>query len=183
MFKPKRPAFTELLPIHDGYVGGDDYFGSFDETDPRRALIVEVSAQEQDALRRPDQRRINPDRVLDSPNTVGIRRAILTFVVAVGVRQWQQREAGEKPRKYAMIIHNDTQRAAHAWQDQVIDWIFNAIVSAAERDPEHCGHCSTPHSKILKHRLQKTGDPWRAATKRSIRSLMLCKATTSSLRR
>ena len=26
IFKPKRPAFTELLPIHSGYVGGDDYF-------------------------------------------------------------------------------------------------------------------------------------------------------------
>jgi hypothetical protein len=136
VFKPKRPAFTELLLIHDGYVGGDDYFGPFDETDPRSGLIVEVSVQEEDALRRPDQRRISPDRVLESPNTVGIRRAIVTFVVAVGVRQWQQGEAGEKPRKYAMIIHNDTQKAAHAWQDQVIDWIFDAIINAAEKDPE-----------------------------------------------
>jgi hypothetical protein len=80
----------------------------------------------------PDQRRISPERVLDSPNTAGIRRAIVTFVVAASVRQWQQQEAGEKERKYAMIIHNDTQKAAHAWQDQVIDWIFTAIREAAE---------------------------------------------------
>jgi Z1 domain len=132
----KRPAFTEVLPIHDGYVGGDDYFGAFDESDPRKKLVVEVSALEQDALRKPDQRRISPERVLDSPNTVGIRRAIVTFVVAVGVRQWQQRLAGEKLQKYAMIIHNDTQKAAHAWQDQVIDWIFGAIINAAENKPE-----------------------------------------------
>ncbi|MBX3512066.1 MAG: hypothetical protein KF750_00610 [Xanthobacteraceae bacterium] len=136
VFKPKRPAFTELLPIHSAYVGGDDYFGTFDDDDPRSRLIVEVSALEQDALRRPDQRRISADRVLDSPNTAGIRRAIVTFVVAVGVRQWQQRDAGDKPRKYAMIIHNDTQRSAHAWQDQVIKWIFDAIVNAAEDRPE-----------------------------------------------
>jgi hypothetical protein len=136
VFKPKRPAFTELLPIHKGYVGGNDYFGAFDESDPRSKLIVEVAPQEQDALRKPDQRRISPDRVLDSPNTVGIRRAIITFVAAVGVRQWQQREAGEKPQKYAMIIHNDTQKAAHAWQDQVIDWIFDAVIKAAEHRPD-----------------------------------------------
>jgi hypothetical protein len=135
VFKPKRPAFTELLPIHNGYVGGDDYFGKFEDDDPRSRLIVEVSSQEQDALRKPDQRRISPERVLDSPNTVGIRRAIVTFVVAVGVRQWQQREAGDKPRKYAMIIHNDTQRSAHAWQDQVMKWIFEAITKAAEERP------------------------------------------------
>ncbi|MGO9700912.1 MAG: Z1 domain-containing protein [Xanthobacteraceae bacterium] len=136
VFKPKRPAFTELLPIHDGYVGGDDYFGPFNENDPRSRLIVEVTPQEQDALRRPDHRRISADRVLDSPNTTGIRRAIVTFVAAVGIRRWQQTEAGERPQKYAMIIHNDTQKAAHARQDQVLNWIFEAIVDAAATAPE-----------------------------------------------
>lgn len=135
VFKPKRPAFTELLPIHAGYVGGDHYFGAFEEDDPRQKLIVEVSEQEQNALRKPDKRRINHGNVLESDNTEGLRRAITTFVVAVGVRQWQQREAGLRPKKYAMVIHNDIQRAAHSWQDQVIDWIFSAIVEAAENDP------------------------------------------------
>ncbi|WP_228939284.1 Z1 domain-containing protein [Paraburkholderia saeva] len=136
VFKPKRPAFTELLPIHSAYVGGDDYFGGHDDDDPRSYLIVEVSVQEQDALRRPDQRRIRPNSVLDSPNTIGIRRAIVTFVLAVCVRRWQQQETGERKRKYAMVIHNDTQKAAHAWQDQVIEWIFEAILTKAESSPE-----------------------------------------------
>jgi hypothetical protein len=135
VFKPKRPAFTELLPIHSGYVGGDDYFGSYDESDPRSRLIVEVTPQEQDALRKPDQRRISPERVLDSPNAAGIRRAIITFIAAVGVRRWQHVEAGERPQKYAMIIHNDTQKAAHAWQDQVLTWIFDAVIDAAAKQP------------------------------------------------
>lgn len=136
VFKPKRPAFTELLPIHGAYVGGDDYFGNHPDDDPRSKLVVEVSELEQDALRKPDQRRISPERVLDSSNTAGIRRAIVTFVVAAGVRQWQQREVGDKTRKYAMIIHNDTQRSAHQWQDQVLQWIFDAVNSAAEDNPE-----------------------------------------------
>lgn len=132
VFKPKKPAFTELLPIHAGYVGGDDYFGEFISPDPRARLIVEVTAQEQDALRRPDKRRINPENVLVGPNSAGLRRAIATFIVAVCIRRWQQQEAGEKKRKYAMVIHNDTQKAAHAWQDQVIDWIFDTFGAAAE---------------------------------------------------
>jgi hypothetical protein len=136
VFKPKKPAFTELLPIHSEYVGGDDYFGGHDGDDPRGYLIVEVSVQEQDALRRPDQRRIRPNSVLDSPNSLGIRRAIVTFVLAVCVRRWQQQEVGERKRKYAMVIHNDTQKAAHAWQDQVIEWIFEAILTKAESSPQ-----------------------------------------------
>jgi len=136
VFKPKKPAFTELLPIHGGYVGGDDYFGGYDESDPRHYLIVKVDVQEQDALRKPDRRRIRADSVLDSPNTVGLRRAIVTFVLAVCVRRWQQQEASEKKRKYAMIIHNDTQKTAHAWQDQVIEWIFQGILETAEATPK-----------------------------------------------
>jgi hypothetical protein len=136
IFKPKRPAFTKLLPIHGGYVGGEDYFGPFEEDDPRSKLIVEVAEQEQDALRRQDRRRISSNNVLETDNVTGLRRAIITFVVAVGVRRWQQREGGERAKKYAMVIHNDIARAAHAWQDQVIDWIFHAIVDAAENDPK-----------------------------------------------
>ncbi|VVD64658.1 hypothetical protein PPN31114_00284 [Pandoraea pneumonica] len=135
VFKPKKPAFTELLPIHGGYVGGDDYFGGYDKNDPRYYLIVRVQVQELDALRKPDQRKIRATSALVSPNTTGLRRAIITFVLAVCVRRWQQQQAGEKKRKYAMIIHNDTQKAAHAWQDQVIDWIFEAILSSAESSP------------------------------------------------
>jgi hypothetical protein len=136
VFKPKRPAFTELLPIHSGYVGGDDYFLAPPEGDPRSFLIVEVDAREQDALRRPDRRSIRPDRIFESPNTVRLVQAITTFILAVCVRRWQQGEAGEKKRKYAMVIHNDTQKSAHAWQNQVIQWVFDAAAEAAENKPK-----------------------------------------------
>lgn len=136
VFKPKKPAFTELLPIHSGYVGGDDYFLAPAEEDPRSYLFVEVPRDEQDALRKQDQRRIREDNVLTSPNTAGLVRAILTFVLAACLRRWQQAEAGERKRKYAMVIHNDTQRAAHAWQDQVIGWILDAATSAAVHHPK-----------------------------------------------
>lgn len=135
-FEPKRPAFTVLLPIHGGYVGGDDYFGSFPDSDPRSRLFVPVSDTELDALRREDRRRISQGRILETDNTAALRRAIVTFVLAVGVRRTQQKEAGERLGKYSMVIHNDTQRAAHAWQKKVIEWIFDAILVRAASSPE-----------------------------------------------
>lgn len=36
-----------------------------------------------------------------------------------------------------MIIHNDTQRQAHAWQEQVIEWVLSGIVKSAESEHEH----------------------------------------------
>lgn len=76
VFYPKRPAFTELLPIHNAYVGGDDYFGAYDEDDPRRFLFVEVSEVEQNALRSLDGRAVRDDRLLTTDNIVNLRRAI-----------------------------------------------------------------------------------------------------------
>lgn len=136
VFKPKKPAFTEILPIHGGYVGGDDYFTAANDDDPRSFLIVDVSSDEQNALRKPDQRRIKADNVLENTNTAGLVRAVITFILAVCVRRWQQAEADERKKKYAMIIHNDTMKAAHAWQTQVIDWVFEAIEGAAKTSPK-----------------------------------------------
>jgi len=136
IFKPKKPAFTEILPIHGGYIGGDDYLIPHDKNDPRSFLFVPVLTSEQDALRKPDQRRIRENMVLESPNTVGLVRAIITFILAVCIRRWQQDDSGEKKKKYAMVIHNDTQTKAHAWQYQIIDWVLKAIEKAAINSPD-----------------------------------------------
>ncbi|MFA7455901.1 MAG: Z1 domain-containing protein, partial [Micavibrio sp.] len=129
LFLPMKPAFTVLLPMHSGYVGGDTYFGLRSPGSVEDYLFVEVTANEHNALRSEDKRKIKPENVLSSPNCAGLARAIVAFVLSACIRQWQQREAGEKRSKYAMVIHNDTQKAAHAWQEQVIQWIFEAIVA------------------------------------------------------
>ena len=131
VFQPKRPAFTELLPLHAGYVGGDDYFLPYAENDPRSRLVVDVDPREQDALRRPDGRRIRAENALTSPNTKGLVRAVVTFILAGCIRRWQLESENAPPAKYAMIVHNDTQKAAHDWQGSVLDMIRTAIKSRA----------------------------------------------------
>jgi hypothetical protein len=136
VFYPKRPAFTELLPIHSGYVGGDEYFGMFDEGDYRRRLFVPVPEDEQNALRSGDGRSIREDRIWSTSNIAILRRAIMTFLTAVVIRRWQQNEQEQRRGKYAMIMHNDTQRAAHDWQWNTVERVRVAFeVAAAENDP------------------------------------------------
>ena len=132
IFKPMKPAFTVLLPQHEGYVGGDTYFGLKDDSSVEGHLFVPVSAVEQDALREADRRRIKPANVLTTPNAAGLVQALVSFVAAACIRQWQQRLAGDRPTKYAMVVHNDTQRSAHSWQGEVVNWILNAITEASE---------------------------------------------------
>jgi len=131
-FSPKKPSFTVLLPIHGGYVGGEDYFGEHAETDPRHYLYKQVSEDEHEALRSKDGRTIREDRIWTSQNIKVLRLAVMSFLTAVVLRRWQQESELPRLRKYAMIIHVDTQKAAHKWQFDVVENIRKAFEEAAE---------------------------------------------------
>lgn len=131
VFHPKRPEFTELLPIHAAYVGGETYFGVHGADDPRHYLFVEVPDQEHDALRSNDGRTIRDDHLWVSRNIAKLRHGLITFLLAVAIRRRQQERAGEMPQKYAMIIHNDTQRSAHKWQLDTVNRLVRLFENAA----------------------------------------------------
>lgn len=136
-FCPKRPSFTVLLPIHSGYVGGEDYFGDYSQDDPRSYLHVKVSENEHAALRSGDGRKIREDHIWSSQNIKALRQAVMTFLVSVTIRRIQQETELPRPRKYAMIIHNDTQKSAHTWQYETVEKIRIAFESAAANsDPK-----------------------------------------------
>ncbi|MBN3850244.1 hypothetical protein G3N58_25990 [Paraburkholderia sp. Ac-20342] len=132
VFYPKKPSFTELLPIHDAYVGGDAYFGGHGANDPRHYLYVEVDDREHDALRSNDGRAIREDRLWTSENIRVLRRSLISFLLSVAIRRRQQRALELPQQKYAMIIHNDTQRAAHTWQWETVQRLLIAFESAVE---------------------------------------------------
>ena len=132
-FLPKKPAFTELLPIHSQYVGGDDYFGAFEDTDPRAFLYLEVSLDEQDVLRAKDGRRTRPEHLMTSPNVKMLRYALLNFLAGVTIRHWQLTQEGQKSnKKFALIIHNDTRREAHDWQWETVGNILGLFTEKAK---------------------------------------------------
>lgn len=133
-FEPKRPAFTKLVPIHSGYVGGDHYFGEHDESAPEFYLWHEVDPDELSALKKEDRRRIRTDQVLTADKVQALRHALITFVTAASVRRLQQRASKEPPKRYAMIVHVETSRSAHSWQHTIAGEIIDALGDAAKRN-------------------------------------------------
>lgn len=64
-FQPKRPAFTELVPIHDKYVGGEMYFEkSKEEGHMASFLFHEIQEEELVILKKSDKRRVKVDTLL-----------------------------------------------------------------------------------------------------------------------
>ncbi|WP_247263243.1 MULTISPECIES: Z1 domain-containing protein [Pseudomonas] len=133
VFYPKRPSFTELLPIHDAYVGGEAYFGGYGADDPRHYLYMEVEGREHDALRSNDGRTIREDRLWTSDNIKALRLSLVTFLLSVAIRRRQQQELDQPLQKYAMIMHNDTQREAHNWQWETVEKLRNAFEEAVQQ--------------------------------------------------
>jgi hypothetical protein len=135
LFKPKRPAFTTLLPTHSKYVGGDEYFEkSTDPESPAFYFFREVPLAERDALRKEDGRRLQIGRVLSEKNAAVLRDGIVTFLVGGAIRRLQQRKAGQRPQKYSFLFHTEQSRSSHEWQQRVATAIRDALVDEARAD-------------------------------------------------
>jgi hypothetical protein len=137
LFKPKRPAFTVLLPTHGKYVGGDEYFEKSGDADsPAFYFFREVPLQERDALKKEDRRRLQIDKVLTERNAAVLRDAIVTFLVGGTIRRLQQRAAGprQKPQRYSFLFHTEQTRSSHEWQERVAVAIRDALVDQSRAD-------------------------------------------------
>ncbi|WP_170292212.1 hypothetical protein, partial [Pseudomonas palleroniana] len=134
VYLPKKPHFTELLPIHSAYVGGDHYFGDHGLNDYRSKLFIEVPESEQNALRPKHSTHVELADIWTTESISTLRRAVLTFLLATTIRRQQQSAKGETLSKYSMIIHNDTQRSAHDLQDKNVNNIIVAFEQAADVD-------------------------------------------------
>ena len=128
VYRPLRPTFTELLPIHEHYVGGREYFELSEDPDhPAYYFQRSVTQQELDALRRPDARRLRIEDVLVSPRIPEMRHSIRAFVVGGSMRRLQEHQTSGRRPKYSFIFHLDRARDAHDWQEQVVVEIVDQL--------------------------------------------------------
>lgn len=131
-FKPIRPAFTELVPIHEAYIGGDFYFEEAKkEGSVASNLYHPIAPSELDVLHHEDRRRLKTGSVLSSGAIPGLRCAIANFIVGGILRRLQQEQAGEKKARYSFIIHTEAGKRAHSWQETVIETLVEKLKQAA----------------------------------------------------
>ena len=132
-FLPVKPAFTRLVPIHDKYIGGDYYFEKSLEADTVASYLhVSVNPNELAVLKNEDRRRFRIEDALTSPAIASLRRAIVTFIVGGYIRQWQEVSAGKQRPKYSFIVHTETKKGAHEWQERIVDQIVARMKTAVK---------------------------------------------------
>lgn len=133
IFRPMFPAFTELVPVPDAYVGGEFYFEKcLDPASVASFLHIEVQPKELTVLRKADHPDLDLSEVLTTAEIADLRRAIITFVVGGEIRRWQQEQAGKHPiGKYSFIFHTEVSKTAHQWQHLILSTLISRLRHSA----------------------------------------------------
>lgn len=135
-FKPLKPAFTELVPVHSNYIGSDYYFDKSTETESVASFIFQpVTLTELAILRQEDRRRLKIEECLTSNAIETLRSAICNFVVGGCIRRLQDKAKGNPPKKFSFLVHTEAARAAHAWQEQIVIALKDKLAESVQHDP------------------------------------------------
>jgi hypothetical protein len=135
VFKPVRPAFTELVPIYDSYIGGEFYFEESQNPNSTASLLhIPITPHELALLRMPNSRSFNGEEWLTSPEINFISRSIVTFIVWSWTRRWQEQQNGNQRRRYSFIVHTEIKRNAHEWQATIVYNIKNSLKEALQNN-------------------------------------------------
>jgi hypothetical protein len=128
-----KPAFTELVPINDAYVGSNYYFEDAElEGSVASHLYHPLTLTELAALKKQDGRRFKLEDVLTTQAIIGLRSAFVNFIVGGAIRQLQAKQAGEGNQKFSFLIHTEVAKATHDWQEQVVLTLGEYVQKAAE---------------------------------------------------
>jgi hypothetical protein len=136
-FKPIRPAFTELVPVNSAYVGSDYYFeDSQEDGHLAKFLYQPVLLDELQVLRKKDGRRLKLEEVLTSKAIPTLRDAICNFIVGGCIRRLQDKKAGQPAKKFSFLVHTESNKAAHAWQEELVEKIKEKLAEALTETPD-----------------------------------------------
>ena len=135
-FKPIRPAFTELVPVHSDYVGGDLYFPADESEEPRPGdfIHIVVDPKELTTLKKKDRRTLDPKDALTSNAIPAFRRALMTFITGSTIRRLPAQAEGKRPSFYSFLVHTEASRGAHSWQEELVESLRDQMAEAARQD-------------------------------------------------
>ena len=126
--KPFKPRFTSLVPTHDAYVGGQQYFVESANPDSMFShLYHQLDQKCIDVLGHEDKRYLNS--AVSSGNIYGLTYTLVAYFMATAVRRIQMKAEG-KDYKTSAIIHVEIGKKNHDWQKRVVERLIDSIKSA-----------------------------------------------------
>ncbi|MBQ6926188.1 MAG: hypothetical protein IJQ73_16250 [Kiritimatiellae bacterium] len=123
--RPLKPRHTEMVPVHDQYVGGKQYFTDSARPDSMFHSVFHPLSQEcVNAIGKSNRHYLN--NISKSPNLQDFRFAVIQYLVGTAIRSIQEMARGILYRS-SFILHADTSKDAHEWQRELMDAFLNYL--------------------------------------------------------
>ena len=128
--KPFKPRFTTLVPVHDRYIGGQEYYVEAMNPDSMYSHLYHALDQKCiDVMGHEDKRYLN--NAVASGNIYGLTYALIAFFMSTATRRIQERnQPVPKDYKASAVFHVEIDKKNHAWQKKVIDRLIEDIKAA-----------------------------------------------------
>lgn len=125
MAKSFRPRFTALVPVHDAYVGGKQYFEDSLNADSMYSHLYHAVEQKCiDVLGKQDRRYLKSG--IASGNLAGLTHALVSYLMATAIRRIQSREKNKRYKSSA-VFHVNIDKHNHKWQDELIGYMLKQL--------------------------------------------------------
>lgn len=126
---PWLPRYTGLVPIHDKYIGGQQYFvESDDENSMYSCMLQYVSEDCMDILSAR-----NPwylESKVHSGNLDPLNYAVVSYMFSAAIRSIQVRRKTDLKYYSSCLIHCEVAKKNHQWQEDLIVGIIDDIKNA-----------------------------------------------------
>ncbi|MBO5466229.1 MAG: hypothetical protein J6A02_02155 [Prevotella sp.] len=127
--KPFKPRFTSLVPTHEYYIGGQQYFVESANPDSMYShLYHQLDQKCIDVLGHEDKRYLNS--AVSSGNIYGLTYTLVAYFMATAIRRIQVRNEKNRDYKTSAIIHVEIDKKNHDWQKRVVERLIDSIKSA-----------------------------------------------------
>lgn len=132
--QPWRPRFTSIVPVHNRYIGGQQYFvDSRDEASMYSHLFHPISEKCIEVLGRRNKHYLS--RGTESKNIEDLTDAVTSYFIGTAIRSIQEEELGRAYQSSA-LIHCDIAQKAHKWQSELIASVVNGVCRAICSRPQ-----------------------------------------------
>lgn len=139
--KSFRPRFTSLVPVHDRYIGGQQYFIDSQNPDSMYShLYHKVTQKCLDVMGHEDKRYVN--NPISSGNIFDLTYGLIGYLMATAVRVLQNEAEGNMHYHSSALIHVDIDKNKHDWQKKLVSEtlakIRKAFVDESKEDMRIC---------------------------------------------
>ncbi|MEC9208998.1 MAG: Z1 domain-containing protein [Bacteroidota bacterium] len=171
LLAPTRPVFTHLVPKHDKYIGGDEFFNlpSNESESIFHDIFEEITNDELRVLRTPRSIRLNPNIRIHGVD--GLWDALLNFIVGGSIRRIQDKEQKVTPKKYSFVVHTETQKVRHDWQADIVACCLRNYSSLLQLDSKSFAELIKVYYDYFKYSINKLSDTKMPSFKKVLESV------------